>query len=54
RQFLSWARFPYTIVEEIDGATVLWVADARYVADPTEERMREFGAVRLELPETPP
>ncbi len=49
RQFLSWARFPYAIVEETDGGTVLWVADARYVADPTQERMREFGAVRLEL-----
>ena len=50
RQFLSWARFPYTVVEETDGATALWVADARYVTDPTQERMRNFGAVRLELP----
>jgi hypothetical protein len=49
RQFLSWARFPYSVIEEADGKTVLWVADARYVTDPTQERMREFGAVRLEL-----
>lgn len=50
RQFLSWARFPYTVVEQTDGGTVLWVADARYVTDPTQRRLREFGAVRLELP----
>ena len=49
RQFLSWARFPYTVVEETDSGTVLWVADARYVSDPTQQRLREFGAVRLEL-----
>ena len=50
RRFLSWARFPYSVVEETNTGTVLWVADARYVTDPTQERMREFGAVRLEMP----
>lgn len=49
RQLLSWARFPYSVAEQTDGGTVLWVADARYVADPTQQRMREFGAVRLEF-----
>ncbi len=51
RQFLSWARFPYTVVQPTEGGTVLWVADARYVVDPTQQRMREFGAVRIELPD---
>lgn len=49
QQFLSWARFPYSVVEQTASGTVLWVADARYVADPTQQRMREFGAVRLEF-----
>jgi len=50
RQFLSWSRFPYTVIEYTDVGVVLWVADARYVTDPTQQRLREFGAVRLELP----
>jgi len=34
RKFLSWARFPYFIVEEVDGERVVVVGDARYTLEP--------------------
>ena len=50
RQFLSWARFPYAVVGELDGGTVMWLADARYVTDLEQPRLRSFGFVTLEIP----
>ena len=34
RKFLSWARFPYFLVEEGPGGRVVYVGDARYTLDP--------------------
>lgn len=50
RQFLSWARFPYAVVETTESGSVLWLADARYVVDIAQPRMRNFGFVRFEMP----
>jgi len=50
QRFMSWARFPYAVLEETGAETVLWVADARYVIDLAQPRLRSFGFVRLELP----
>lgn len=49
RQFLRWARFPYSVVDESEGGTVVWFADARYVTDIENPRMGTFGFVALEM-----
>jgi len=49
RQFLSWARFPYAVLEQTETGAWLWLADARYVPDLDAPRMRSFGFVRLPL-----
>ncbi|HSG64286.1 MAG TPA: metal-dependent hydrolase [Gammaproteobacteria bacterium] len=48
RQFLSWARFPYALVEDRGEGTLLWIADARYAADLDNPRRRNFGYIALE------
>jgi inner membrane protein len=47
--FLTWARFPFAVSAESEGVTVVTVGDARYVRDPEDERLREFGAIEVEL-----
>ena len=34
RRFLSWARFPYFVVEEVDGEPAVMIGDARYTLEP--------------------
>jgi inner membrane protein len=34
RNFLSWARFPYFVVQEVDGAEAVVIGDARYTLEP--------------------
>lgn len=34
RQFLSWARFPYFVVEHVDGEPAVLIGDARYTLEP--------------------
>jgi inner membrane protein len=48
RRFLSWARFPYSVVEESNGKTIVHLADARYVRD-IAVAPGGFGVVTLEL-----
>jgi len=50
RQFLGWARFPYAAIERTQDGDVLWLADARYVADIAQPGLRDFGFIRLDLP----
>jgi len=51
RWFLRWARFPYSVVEESGDGTLVRLADARYVREIDEPRLRSFGAISLELDE---
>jgi len=50
RWFLSWARFPYTVVEEMGESTIIYLVDARYVRS-IESTRRDFGVVALEVRE---
>ncbi len=34
RKFLSWARFPYYVVERREGGHIVYIGDARYTIDP--------------------
>ena len=43
RKFLSWARFPYDVVEEGSGEYVVNIGDARYTLDPKAP----FGAISV-------
>ncbi len=47
--FLRWSRFPFVVSRVSEGRVVATVADARYVRDLDEERLREFGAIEVEL-----
>jgi inner membrane protein len=47
--FLRWSRFPYVVSSLSEGREYATVADARYVRDLAEERLREFGAVVVEI-----
>jgi inner membrane protein len=51
RWFLHWARFPYVVVEESGGRTLARFADARYVREIDEPRLRSFGVIALEFNE---
>jgi len=50
RQFLRWARFPYSVVDESEGGTVVRLADARYVVDIENPSRGTFGLLVLEIP----
>lgn len=49
RWFLRWARFPYAVVEQKGGDTLVRLADARYVREIDAPRLRGFGVVSIEL-----
>lgn len=34
RQFMSWSRFPFYVLEERDSVTIVHIGDARYTIDP--------------------
>jgi hypothetical protein len=53
RWFLHWARFPYLVIEESGDRTLVRFADARYVREIDEPRLRSFGVITLELSEEP-
>jgi inner membrane protein len=46
RAFLSWARFPFFVVDREARATVVHIGDARYTVDPTDS----WAAVSVRLP----
>jgi inner membrane protein len=50
RWFLSWARFPYSVVEQREESTIIYLADARYVRS-IENTRRNFAVVALEFRE---
>jgi len=49
--FMHWARFPYSLIETVDGREYIIVADARYVPDLADQRLDGFGVFRLPLAE---
>jgi len=49
--FLRWARAPYSVVEMSGGQTLVRLADARYVREIDEPRLRTFGVITLEFNE---
>ncbi len=53
RWFLHWARFPYSVIEESGDKTLVRFADARYVREIDEPRLRSFGVITLEFSEEP-
>jgi hypothetical protein len=46
RKFLSWARFPYYVVEARGDGQTVYIGDARYTVDPEAS----WAAVRIDLP----
>ena len=50
RWFLRWARFPYSVVEESEDGTTIYLADARYVRA-IDDSSRGFGVVALKFDE---
>lgn len=51
--FLHWARFPYSVIESIDGERYITVADARYVPDLGNQRLDGFAVFRMKAPAPP-
>ena len=51
--FMHWARFPYSLIETIDGEQFITVADARYVPDLSRQRLDGFAVFRLPVSEAP-
>ncbi|MFL2546648.1 MAG: metal-dependent hydrolase [Candidatus Rariloculaceae bacterium] len=47
--FLRWSRFPYSVVDVSGEGTQVQLADARYVREIDEPRLRSFGAISVEL-----
>ena len=47
--FLHWARFPFFLVEERPGSTLVYMIDARYTLEPGEG----FGRAVVEVPSPP-
>ncbi len=45
RKFLSWARFPYYVVERRGAGHVVHIGDARYTIDPTDS----WAAITVQL-----
>ena len=51
--FMHWVRFPYTLIETVDGRQYITVADARYVPDLRYQRLDGFAVFRLPLSDDP-